>query len=83
MRARRDTVVAGQMQNEDHAELLASKKKQVSDYESILQRYGEEKGGGRWYDMGRRRLEELRQELDALEQKFALVSPVASNHLKA
>lgn len=43
---------------------VEAKKKEVEHYEGVLQRYG----AGRWYDQGRRHLEDLKNELKALEE---------------
>lgn len=49
-------------------EKAADLKRQVSDYEGILRRYSEkERGGGRWYYLGKQRLDELREELRQAE----------------
>lgn len=44
-------------------EMIEAKKAEVANYERILREYR----SGRWYDMGRRRLDELKQELSDLE----------------
>jgi hypothetical protein len=43
-------------------EKIAAKAAEVANYERILANYY-----GRWYDMGKRRLEELRNELQQLK----------------
>lgn len=47
---------------EDLATRVAKKRKEIENYEGVLDRYGR----GRWYNSGRRRLEELQKELDDL-----------------
>lgn len=48
-------------------EKIEAKKAEVANYERILREYR----SGRWYDMGRRRLDELKQELSDLENSQA------------
>ncbi len=45
-------------------EAVAAKKAEIEHYEGVLQRYG----SGRWLDMGRRHLAELKEELRVLEE---------------
>lgn len=45
-------------------ELIEKKKAEIKDYERILHEYQ----SGRWYDMGKRHLDSLREELEALER---------------
>lgn len=47
-------------------EKIEAKKAEVANYERILREYR----SGRWYDMGRRRLEELKRELAELETEL-------------
>lgn len=49
-------------EDEDLATRVAKKKEEIERYKGILDRYG----SGRWMSMGRRRLEELEQELKHL-----------------
>ena len=49
-----------QMMNE---EAVAAKKAEIEHYEGVLQRYG----SGRWLDMGRRHLADLKEELRVLQ----------------
>lgn len=52
-----------------HADLLrrlTNKRAEVANYERILAAYR-----GRWYDMGRRHLADLKAELNALEAQAA------------
>ena len=44
-------------------EAVAAKKAEILHYEGVLERYG----SGRWLDMGRRHLANLREELRVLE----------------
>lgn len=41
---------------------IEEKKAEIEHYKGVLERYG----SGRWYDQGRRHLEELERELDDL-----------------
>lgn len=42
--------------------MIEEKKAEIEHYKEVLKRYGV----GRWYDQGRRHLEELERELDEL-----------------
>jgi hypothetical protein len=44
-------------------EKIAEQKAKIEHYEGVIKRYA----SGRWYDMGRRHMEELREELRTLE----------------
>lgn len=50
------------MMKTDIVEKITAKQAEIANYERILQGYR-----GRWYDQGRRHLEELKAELSALE----------------
>lgn len=54
---------------EDITTKIHNKKVEIENYQGCLDRYFQEKGRGRWYDMGRRRLDELNRELDILIQE--------------
>ena len=43
---------------------IEEKKKEIEDYKGVLERYGM----GRWRDMGRRHLDDLKEELRILEE---------------
>lgn len=45
-------------------EAIAAKKREIEHYEGVLERYG----SGRWLDMGRRHLADLKEELSKLEE---------------
>lgn len=45
-------------------EAVAAKKAEILHYEGVLERYG----SGRWLDMGRRHLADLKEELSKLEE---------------
>lgn len=45
---------------------VEEKKKEIEHYKGVLARYG----SGRWYDQGRRHLEELERELEDLEKNL-------------
>lgn len=51
-------------------EAIEAKKKEVEHYIGVLERYG----AGRWYDMGRQHLAELKEELRVLEQNVPSAS---------
>jgi chromosome condensin MukBEF ATPase and DNA-binding subunit MukB len=50
---------------------MEEKKNEITNYERILAAYK-----GRWYDQGKRHLEELKQELQDLETKHVEVADV-------
>ncbi len=53
-------------EDDDLATRVAKKKAEIEHYKGVLERYGR----GRWYDMGRRHLAELEQELIDLEKRL-------------
>jgi hypothetical protein len=54
------------MFSQDHLDSITAKEAEISNYTRILAAYAA-RGGGRWYDQGRRHLESLRSELHALK----------------
>lgn len=47
--------------------LIAEKQSQITHYIGVLERYQASSASGRWYDQGRRHLEDLKAELAALQ----------------
>lgn len=56
------------------AEQIRQKQAEILHYEGVLERYG----SGRWMDMGRRHLAELREQLAVLQQQSVSSSPVST-----
>lgn len=47
-------------------EKIIEKRKEITEYEGVLDRYSQKSGSHRWYWMGRRKLDELNIELTVL-----------------
>ena len=61
-----ETTNVAQLQQE-----IEKKQQDIENYKGILDRYG----SGRWYNLGRRNLEDKEQELKVLQEKLASQSP--------
>ncbi len=55
------------MDTEHRNLLIAEKEAEIVHYIGVLERYQASSASGRWYDQGRRHLEDLKAELAALQ----------------